>query len=328
MRVRSVELIEHHEATNAHARLRVEYDEPAGCPSQLFCKLLPAEPSRRDAIVATGMGLREARFYETLADRLSLRTPRVYAALSDARGGFLLLLEDLPSSGCTVSDGPTSVAVDSAAAALEDLAQMHLRFADPARRRAEAGWVEPSPPPSDYGVVRLRFALDHHRARLSPAFAEIAELYVRHPRALHALWAGEPETVVHGDAHIGNLFDDAGRTGFLDWGLIHRGHGLRDVSYFLAMALSVEDRRARERHLLQHYLGAWRAGGGEPIALDAAWHEHRVLAAYLVPACCQIVTFPDDLSPRRSLFSAAFLARAEAAIEDLDVRAALEGSIG
>ena len=68
--------------------------------------------------------------------------------------------------------------------------------------------------------------------------------------------------------------------------------------------------------------------GGAPIDFDAAWAQHRLRAAYTVVASCQVVTFPDDVTPEREVFAAAFLARAEAAVQDLDaagaVRAALE----
>jgi len=40
-------------------------------------------------------------------------------------------------------------------------------------------------------------------------------------------------------------------------------------------------------------------------------------------ACCQIVSFPENVSEARRIFSEAFLARAEAAIADLEARAAL-----
>jgi hypothetical protein len=40
------------------------------------------------------------------------------------------------------------------------------------------------------------------------------------------------------------------------------------------------------------------------------------------------VTFPEDASPRRKRFADAFLARAEAAIEDLESRAALRAFAG
>src|SRR5882672_6453395 len=96
VRVARVEVVERHEATNAHARLRVAYHEPAGAPERMFCKLLPSEPGRRAAIAATGMGAREALFYARLAPLLSLRVPAVHVAQYDERdGAFALLVEDL-----------------------------------------------------------------------------------------------------------------------------------------------------------------------------------------------------------------------------------------
>jgi hypothetical protein len=330
--VESVEAVHRSEVTNAHARLEVRYRNPAGAPENLFAKLLPSESHHRRAILQTNMGLREALFYENLAPKADLRVPEIHVVRHDPMDGeFILLMEDLDATGCTVSDGTQGVSSDAAARALEDLAGLHVRFEDPARRRAEAAWVPEPDKPSDYGVVRLREGLEHHRDRLSAAFAEMAELYIEAQATLHALWhqgSHGPKTVIHGDAHIGNLFDDDGRTGFLDWGLVVVTTPLRDLSYFLGMALSIEDRREHERDLIRHYLDVRCALGGEPIGFDEAWKTHRLQTAYLAPACCQIVTFPKDVSPRRERFANAFLARAEAAIEDLETRAALRAFAG
>ena len=329
VRVARVEVVERHEATNGHARLHVDYDDDAGAPSALFCKLLPSDPKRRPAIARTGMGRREALFYARLAPSLSMRTPAAYVARHDDRdGSFLLLLEDLVATGCSVSDGTRGVAPDAAADALEDLAKLHLRFEDPDRRRAQADWVPASLHDTSYGATLLRQGLEHHRDRLSRDFAELSLLYLAKAPALHALWQEGPTTVIHGDTHIGNLFDDRGRTGFLDWGIISLGTPLRDVSYFLAMALSIEDRRRHERALLRHYLAVRNAGSGAPIDFDEAWRAHRIHASYTVVACCQIVTFPENASEARRIFSEAFLARSEAAIADLGARAALREAAG
>jgi len=324
VRVESVEIQHQSEVTNAHARLAVRYHDSAGAPERFFVKLLPSDAQHRQAILHTNMGLREARFYEELAKSTDLRVPEIHVVRYDAkRGDFILLMEDLDSTGCTVSDGTQCVLVDAAKRALEDLAGLHVRFEDPSRRRAQAGWVPEPDKPSDYGVVRLREALEFHRDRMSLAFAEMAELYIAEQAALHEIWHRGPPTVIHGDAHIGNLFDDGGRTGFLDWGLIVVTTPLRDLSYFLCMSLSIEDRRRYERDLILHYLEVRSRLGGESFHFDEAWRAHRIHAAYLAPACCQIVTFPENLSPGRERFANAFLARAEAAIEDLESRAAL-----
>ncbi len=124
-------------------------------------------------------------------------------------------------------------------------------------------------------------------------------------------------------SHLGNLFDDRGRVGFLDWGILSTGNPLRDVSYFLALALSVENRCAHERDLLGHYLEFCTAHGHSWATFDEAWRTHRVHVAYCVVASCQIAAFPEKMSPARQIFAEAFLARVDAAVEDLDAAGAL-----
>ena len=325
--VRTCAVREVHEVTNTHVLLDVGYADPVDLPASLFVKMVPRDPTRRAQIAQTGMGEREVRFYTDMAPRLSFRVPRVFAAELDATdGSFVIVMEDLLASGCTVSDGTVGVSPDAAAVALTELAVLHARYENPERRAAEAGWLPPAAVGSPYGIDLLRRALAEHPDRISADFAAIARIYVERDADLQVLWHGGPQTVIHGDPHIGNLFDDHGRTGFLDWGIVKLGSAMRDVSYFLTMAMDPADRRAHERDLLAHYLGARAASGGTPLAFADAWTAHRLHAAYTVPACCQIVTFPEGISERRRVFSEAFLARAEAAIADLDALGALRAA--
>ncbi|MCU1484310.1 MAG: hypothetical protein JWN67_1056, partial [Actinomycetia bacterium] len=305
--VAEVELVERHELTNAHARLRLTYDEPAGAPEVVFAKLPPSEAERRQTINATGMGRKEALFYATLAPSLDLRTPEVHAAHHGDDGGFALLLEDLTTTGCTVSDGTVGVSADAAAVALEELAAMHVRYEEPSLRAVEAPWVEPAGPGSNYAVDMLRYGIEHHRDRLTDPFVEVAELYMERRLELQRLWHSGHQTVVHGDPHLGNVFDDHGRTGFLDWGIILVSTPMRDVSYFLTMSMDVEERRRTERDLLRHYLDMRAKFGGITLDVDDVWLQHRVQAAYTVPASCQVVLFPADMTEQRRVFSDAFL---------------------
>lgn len=319
--VRSVEIVERHEMTNAHARLLVTFED--GRTQPVFAKLPPLDPGRRDAIIATMMGRREALFYAELAPVLAMRVPESYAALSDESGMFVVLLEDLEHTGCAVSDGTWGVPPDAAAGALADLAAMHARFEDPAGRRAAAPWAAVSRPSNAYGAPMLRHGIEHHRERLTDSFVAIAELYCERHDELQELWHRGPHTLIHGDTHIGNLFLDGGRVGFLDWGIVNVNTPMRDVSYFLTMAMQVDDRRTHERDLLREYLAVRASLGGSPISFDEAWTAHRWHAAYNVPASCQVVTFPADASPRRQVFADAFLARAQASLDDLEAVAAL-----
>jgi hypothetical protein len=324
----SVEVLERHDLTNAHARVAVTYADPeraaaSGAPATAFCKLAPTD-ERRAAILATGMGLREARFYRDLADRVELPVPRAHVARHDDESGlFVLVLEDLVASGALVSDGTWGIPADAVAPAFEALARLHARFADASVRSAEASWVPVLGAGSDYGKVMLRYGIEHHRDRLTDAFVAVSDVYCERTAELHSLWQQGPRTVIHGDPHLGNLYLTGGDLGFLDWGIVNAGPPMRDIGYLMTMAMDVDERRTHERDLLRVYLGALAAEGGPDLGVDEAWTMHRLHAAYTVPASCQVVTFPEGMSDARRVFSDAFLARCQACLEDLEVLDAL-----
>lgn len=324
--VSAVHVTDVREVTNTHVRVALEYTTDVGLPSTMFVKMVPRDPVRRLQIARTGMGRREVRFYEDLAPRLGFRVPKVFgSAADDGDGSFVLCMEDLAATGCTVSDGTVGVTADGAAVALTELAGLHARYEDPGRRAVEVPWVPMPTRGSPYAVTMLGDALARHPERLSPDFRAIAEIYVAHGDALQDRWHGDHDTVIHGDPHIGNLFDDHGRVGFLDWGIVHVGSAMRDVSYFMTMGMDPGERRAHERDLLAHYLDARASLGASAWSFADAWAAHRRHAAYCVVASCQVVTFPEAVTEARRIFAEAFLARAEAAIADLDALDALRG---
>jgi hypothetical protein len=331
--VEKVEVIESHEVTNAHARIGLSYAEGDG-PTSLFCKLPPTNADHHRAVGALAMGTKEALFYGQLAPTLRVLSPHAVATAHDDER-FVLLLDDLVPAQCQVSDGTWGIPPDAAAVALEDLASLHVPFADPAYRAAHAPWVTVSRPTQEYGRIHLEGALRDHRDRLSPAYAEIAQLYLTQHDQLQEAWHLGPHTVIHGDPHIGNLYLDPrarsggleARVGFLDWGIINLNTPMRDVGYFLTMALSIDDRRRHERDLLRHYVDVRRASGLDDISYDDAWLAHRVHASYTVPASCAAANY-SGTSERRRIFAKAFVERAVAALDDLEARAALRDVVG
>jgi hypothetical protein len=326
-RVASVEVRETRHVTHTHTFLHVTYHGGTSLPGDLFCKMLPLAPDRRELLARSRMGSREVQFYNHLQPLLpGIRVPEVYVSVFDpADDSFVLLMEDLERRGCQVPDGTWGVGADAAAVALEELAGLHVRFEDPARRAELAPWVPLASEGKAVGLVPLRFSLDRHRDKLSPALARATEVYLERHDELIRRWAAGPGplTVIHGDPHLGNLYVDHGRVGFLDWGVINVTTPIRDAGYFIAMAMQVDDRRAHERELLRHYLDVRQALGGAPIDADEAWLAHRLHALYCVPAACQIMTFPENATERRTVFASAFLARVEGAINDLDPLGAL-----
>ncbi len=318
VRVAAVDVLDSTERTNHHLRLGLRYDVQAGAPDSLFCKLPPLDPEHRARIGAGGMGTREVQFYAGVAPLLSMRMPICYFSAADRDGAFLLLLEDLAAQGSLISDGSWAVPGKLARAAVADMAELHVRFEDPARLAAVSGWATSRrSTPADFVIQTLRYVIENGRDIVSDAYIAVAQMYVDHHEAIDACWDSGPQTLIHGDAHIGNLFIDRDRVGFLDFGMARVGPPMRDLSFFLTMGIDSEDRRRDERDLIRHYLDVRHALGGSSIAFDDAWHAHRVHAAYTVIASFLTMVPPYNTEARR-MFTGNFRARAMAALDDLD----------
>ncbi len=327
VRLAAVEVLDATERTNHHLRLGLTYDVQAGAPDTLFCKLPPRDPEHRARIGAAGMGNREVNFYAGDTPSLSMRVPACEFASADADGAFLLLLEDLAARGAQISDGSWAVPGKFARAAVADLADLHVRYEDPARLAAVAPWATSlRSKPADFVTRTLRYVLEHCRDRLSDAYLAVVELYIEHHERIEAAWDAGPQTLIHGDAHIGNLFLDGDRVGFLDWGMARIGTPMRDLSFFLTMGLESDDRRRDERDLIQHYLDVRRTIGGSPIPFEDAWLAHRIHAAYGVIASFLSLVPPYNTEARR-MFTTNFRARAMAALDDLDAVDALRDAV-
>ncbi|HEY1465845.1 MAG TPA: phosphotransferase [Acidimicrobiales bacterium] len=314
-----VTVLDHASATNQRVRIGLTYAATGAGPTSLFVKLAALDPVHREMIGASAMGDREARFYDDVAPSVDLRVPRSYYAASADDGTFALLLEDLVAEGCAFSDGAWGVTADAGAVALEEMARFHARFEDAAIRSAVAPWLAAPPlQGSDIVAQLMRSVLEEHGDVLTPAYVAAGELYIEHHTRLDELWNVGPQTYIHGDAHIGNVFLDHGRVGFLDWGLSRVSTPLRDVSYFLTMTVDPEERRQSEHDLLRLYLDVLRSEGGTEIAFDEAWFVHRVQAGYTVVATF-LAFMPSYATSDAQVLGTALRRHSELALDDLEV---------
>ena len=322
-----VEVSDQDSATNQRLRLRLTYGSSQPGPESLFVKLAPVDPVHRELIGASRMGRREVDFYRAIAPSIELRVPRVYWADSSDEGAFVLLLEDLAGRGCTFSDGAWGVGADAAAVALEGLARFHARFGEASVRSAVAPWLaQPAIEGGEIIPQLLRGILEEHRDELTDAYVTAGHLYAEHHLRFDQLWDSGPQTCIHGDPHIGNVFLEEGRVGFFDWGLCRESTPLRDVSYFLTMTVEPDDRRAAERDLIRLYVDALSASGGAKIDFDDAWFTHRVQAGYTVVATF-LAFMPTYAGPAAQTLGAALRRRSEMALEDLESVDAMKAAL-
>jgi Ser/Thr protein kinase RdoA (MazF antagonist) len=143
-------------------------------------------------------------------------------------------------------------------------------------------------------------------------------------RAVAALIDTPPHTVMHGDAHPGNVYFRDGNPGLLDWQAVRRGHPSRELAYTLVTSLTPEDRRAGQHELLDGYRRALAAAGGPELDRDELWLRFRQGALYAYVAAL-ITAGLGGMQVEAIAMEG--LRRSVAALDDLETIAALKGSI-
>ena len=270
-----MEVLDESSGSASRLRLRVRYGpgRDGGVPTELFLKRNLAEFT-----FPPEMYLTECRFYRDLAPRLAIETPEVFAlTVDESTGDFTLLMEDLRSRGRGLGVATEPVTVDEVAAVLRTLAALHAPFWVRADLATEFPWLDS---PLDSAFVRFwcdagprlarRHLGDRHRGRVVGDRPWVHDRVWAAFGALVADLATGPETVLHGDVHVGNTYylpasDGATpRGGILDWQLMLRGNWSVDVAYVVMTALDPATRAAHERSLLRGYLAELARLGVDP----------------------------------------------------------------
>jgi aminoglycoside phosphotransferase (APT) family kinase protein len=321
-----VEVLDSHSGTTGRARLAVRWapGAPPGLPASVFVKFAPFDAEQRGFVAANQRGVREARLYRELAAELPVRVPRPWHAAFDDEGRYVMVLEDLVAAGCAFPSAKDPRAGEWAGRIVEALARLHARFHASARFAGDLAWLaERGTGAGDYGAGLVKLALDRVGARLSPAFRRFAALYVERAPAVAARWNAGTATLVHGDPHLGNLFLDGERIGFLDWGVTAVAPGMRDVAYVLCNSVAAELRRAHEKDWIARYRAAL-AEGGASLGADEAWEQYRLFAIYGWLAATATLAMGSKWQPESLARSST--ERATQALEDLGCEALARAS--
>jgi hypothetical protein len=261
-------------------RFAVRYDRDEGAPTSFVGKFASSDPVSRKTGHEFGLYGREVGFYRHLAGTVAIRTPHCYSAeLDEADGSFALLLEDLTPAragnqltGCGLTDAETAMAQ---AAALHgprwnDATLRDQPFLDNSGARDFVLRVFPD------------CLAEFHRRYddvLEPEYMAVCD---RYGAIIGNALDHQPGsfTLTHGDFRLDNMLFDA-RDGevplaVLDWQSPAIGLGAVDVAYFLGLALSAEDRRRHERHLLDYYLDCLRGYGVRDYGPDDLYRDYRL----------------------------------------------------
>ncbi|HLI73331.1 MAG TPA: phosphotransferase [Acidimicrobiales bacterium] len=325
--VAAAEVVDAHSGTTGRVKVRLEYAGSRGdLPGTVFCKIAPFEQRQRAFLRQIGIGAMEARFYAEIAPHVGfLRYPRVWHAETDDDGGFVMVLEDLDASGCTFPRPSDPDVAGRAASTVEELARLHGALWMSPRLHDDLSWV---PTRAGFGsraahddrtakaaAQFVRAALDRFADDQSPGFRAVGTLYAERTADILDLFDQGERTLVHGDPHSGNLFTDAGRTGFFDWAMFSRSPGMRDVAYYCCNSLPTEVRRDTQGALVDRYR-AQLARVGVDLPGEVAERQLRLFAVYSWVSATSTAAVGGRWQPPARAIAA--MERTTAAVEDLD----------
>ena len=316
-RVTSVSVIGGDAGTSSRAHLALTGDD---VPSTAFVKM-PAETVATRLMGELGrLAHTEVLFYRELSSQLS-GVPVSYGSAFDAlTGRFVLVLQDLATEPCVFPDTLHPLDKDQASQIVELLARLHATFWE-----RPPGWVYSA---SGDDTSLLTGPLLNTSAR---RLAERTDIPVENGRfiddnyrAVAKLIDRQPNTVMHGDAHPGNVYFRNGEAGLLDWQAVRRGHPGRELSYTLVTGMTTADRQACERDLLGVYRQAVAAAGGPDLDPNELWLRYREgsLYAYVAPLITAGMGGMQDES-----IALEGVRRGVAALSDLETVAALKQSL-
>lgn len=262
----------------------------------------------------------EIGFYRHLAAASSGVAPRVFhAAVSPLSGHFILLLERV--SDIVEHSEEVGCPVASARLGLATLARFH------ARHWIRGGLGHPGENMERVPRKRRRFP-----PRIPPvsidfacALAWGAQSKVLR-RLARAAWhdGNRPQTVIHGDARVGNmLFPRGGGAILIDWQAVRWGRAAYDVAYFLLLSLDAAVREAHEAEFKRVYHAALVAEGVDDFPFAAFEEDYRtsvllVGALLVVPLLGGEVTIDDANRARIVSGGLAWNARLQRAAASID----------
>lgn len=277
-RVASVSVIGGDAGTSSRARLALTDDD---VPASVFVKM-PAETVATRLMGELGrLAQTEVLFYRELSPQLT-GVPACYGSAFDSlTGRFVIVLEDLAVDPCVFPDTLHPLDKDQASMIVELLARLHATFWE----RLPAWVYSASGDHTSLLTGPLLNTSAHRIAERTSIPVEDGRFIIDHYRVVAEIIDRAPNTVMHGDAHPGNVYFRNGEAGLLDWQAVRRGHPGRELAYTLITGMTTGDRQACERDLLAIYRRALTATGGPDLDADDLWLRYRqgALYAYVAP---------------------------------------------
>lgn len=304
-----------HQGTTSRWRLQL----PAQAMS-LFAKTNPPDFTTRFFGAMFQLSLNELGFYRDLQSQLNIATPKSYGQFGN-RYRYCILLEDL-GGRAQFSDVSDRCDLARAESVVDTLASLHASLWQDKRFDAEWGWVNRQEYRRNHTFLNFlrqqssAQAIKRYRDLLPDQLPGLASKLNSAYQHLEQEWAKGERTLVHGDAHVGNMFFlPDGSTGLLDWQVLGYEQGMRDVTYFMINSLPTEIRQQHQYALIDRYVAGLNAKG---ITFSRAVAGSQYLSHVPYVWIASAVTAASDTMQEEKI-AAAGLIRTSRAMVDLEV---------
>ncbi len=286
--------------------------EVGDLPPSVVIKMAHQNADQRAMALGNNAYLKELRFFEDLAPDVPLRSPRLYASASDGSPQaefFILVMEDLSVHSKVFNQVDDTPSAEFALKQALDLAEFHAKYWESSE--VALPWL-------GQADGRYRFVLDSLARQAAGEWESIRAAWKQMCRrdlfdgpedqaleeltallcgpqceaiinAISDVLSSRPQTVLHGDLRVDNLFrtdpalgksvDESSLT-YIDWQLIHAGPPGTDFAVAWMGSLEPEVRRLDLEMLRQYHA---RLVELEPAA---AAYTYEMLVEDYAFSCC------------------------------------------
>ena len=293
-------------------------------PTNLVAKLAAEGVESRFVAMVLNMYGREVGFYNELATHTSVPHPKCfYADHNVETHDTVLLLENVSAYGKQF-DQVNGATLAQATPAIRTIARLHADWWDNPKLD-DYPWLRKLSDDPYPGAVQMAIAAgwpvvqEYMADLINPAVQRLGDSFVDNIPAIFAQCCDGPLTLAHADWRLDNLFFAADPTQpvmAVDWQLVDRSCGPRDVAYLVTQSLELSD-PAQYVEALDIYLDELAALG---VIVDRDWallsYRRATRFGFVYPIVAGGSLTVED--PRHHDLCRALMRRCATAMEALD----------
>jgi aminoglycoside phosphotransferase (APT) family kinase protein len=272
-------------------RAELTYDGKTDGPSSVIVKQPSTDPGSQGIGTGLGMYRAEVNFYEQIAAKVDIASPRVYwSRLEQETGRFTLVIEDL-SGRAEVGDLLNQATPEQVDLALAELIRLQAPLWG-------APWISEREWLNDLKATRMFFGgavqavepfLDRFGERMEDHQLDLVRRLAPHAaEVVDKIWH-PPFVVAHGDYRLDNMMfgiaDGTPPLTLVDWQTTRAAPPGLDLAVFLATCVDIDARRNNEHEHLQRWVDGLAEAGVKNFGYNHARESYRAASLYPLLIC-------------------------------------------